>query len=42
MVSSAKIKANLASDGIEIGTPGLIGIGLSGKKVDLIDLDTDL
>lgn len=41
-IISAKIKANLASDGIEIGTPGLIGIGLSGKKVDLIDLDTDL
>ncbi|MGX7201530.1 hypothetical protein BCR22_10595 [Enterococcus plantarum] len=41
-IISAKIKANLASDGIEIGTPGLIGIGVSGKKVDLIDLDTDL
>lgn len=41
-VISAKIKANLASNVIEIGTPGLIGIGISGKKVDLIDLDTDL
>lgn len=41
-IISAKIKANLASDGISVNSPGLIGIGISGKKVDLIDLDTDL
>jgi hypothetical protein len=29
-------------DGIEIKTPGFIGINISGKKVDLIDLDIDL
>lgn len=41
-IISAKIKANLASDGITIKTPGLVGIGISGKKIDLIDINTDL
>jgi sugar-specific transcriptional regulator TrmB len=41
-ILAAEIKAGLAIDGIEIKTPGFIGISISGKKVDLIDLDIDL
>lgn len=39
---SAEIKAKLAADGIEIGTPGLIGINVSGGRIELIDLNMDL
>ncbi|MFD2386155.1 hypothetical protein [Enterococcus rivorum] len=38
---SAEIKAKLAADGIEMGTPGLVGISVSGGRVELIDINLD-
>ncbi|WP_429951510.1 hypothetical protein [Enterococcus sp. AZ101] len=39
---SAEIKAKLAADGIKVGTPGLIGINVSGGRIELIDINMDL
>ncbi|MBO0447770.1 hypothetical protein JZO78_15670 [Enterococcus ureilyticus] len=41
-VLSAEIKYKLATEGIEIGTPGLLGISVSGGRVELIDINMDL
>lgn len=39
---SAEIKAKLAADGIKVGTPGLVGISISGGRIELIDINMDL
>lgn len=41
-ILSGEIKTKLDRDGFELGVPGLIGIGISGNKADLIDKDTGL
>lgn len=39
---SGEIKVKLGTDGFDIGTPGLVGVGISGSKKELIDLDSGL
>ncbi|MDA9471090.1 hypothetical protein [Enterococcus sp. 5H] len=41
-ILSAEIKAKLAADGIKVGTPGLVGISVSGGRIELIDINIDL
>lgn len=39
---SIELEAKLSGDGFEIGTPGLIGISVSGGRTELIDLNVGL
>ncbi|WP_375180427.1 hypothetical protein [Enterococcus rotai] len=39
---SGEIKAKLGTDGFDVSKPGLVGIGISGSKKELIDIDTGL